>query len=83
MIEISKIKIGMTRDEVMSILGEPDDVGGTSKKYKTPCVYVYGDFELSFLPWKTGTLIHIQYYHLKHTSRRFNNEKTSTDTHFK
>lgn len=54
---LAKVKIGMTRDEVVNILGQPDDMGGTSRKYKTPCVYLYGTIELHFAPWKAGPLI--------------------------
>lgn len=39
---------GMTRKEVIAVLGPPDDTGGTSRKYKTPSIYVYGDIELIF-----------------------------------
>ena len=51
-----KLKFGMNREEVTYALGPPDDTGGTSKKYRTPSVYKYGDTELWFEPWKDGTL---------------------------
>lgn len=53
---VSKVRIGMTRDEVLGSLGPPDDVGGTSRKYRTPSVFRYGRTEIHFEPWKTGRL---------------------------
>ncbi len=53
---LAKVKLGMTREEVVAAVGEPDDKGATSRKYPTPSVYKYGDIELHFLPWKNGTL---------------------------
>lgn len=54
---IDRIRIGMTREEVVEALGPPDDVGGTSRKYPTPAIYKYGKIELHFEPWKRGTLV--------------------------
>lgn len=49
--------IGLTRDELVSILGEPDDKGAVSRKYPTPSVYKYGDIEYHFTPWKQGKIV--------------------------
>ncbi len=54
---IELIRIGMTREDVVEALGPPDDVGCTSRKYRTPAIYKYGEIELHFEPWKTGKLI--------------------------
>jgi hypothetical protein len=54
---VDRISIGMTREEVVEALGPPDDVGGTSRKYRTPSIYKYGDIELHFEPWKSGRLV--------------------------
>ena len=43
-----KLRIGMTRQEVVSILGEPDEIGGSSKKYQAPSIFKYGEIELHF-----------------------------------
>jgi hypothetical protein len=37
-----------TRDELRRLLGEPDDVGGTSRKHPTPVIWKYGDIEYHF-----------------------------------
>ena len=53
---LRQVRIGMTRDEIVAVLGPPDDKGCTSRKYRTPSIYKYGDIELHFEPWKTGRL---------------------------
>lgn len=54
---IRRIRIGMTRDEVVAVLGPPSKVGCTSRKYRTPSIYKYGEVELHFEPWKAGRLV--------------------------
>jgi hypothetical protein len=54
---IRRIRIGMTRAEVIEALGPPDDVGVTSRKYRTPSIFKYGEIELHFEPWKDGRLV--------------------------
>lgn len=46
--ELGSIKPGLNRNEVTELLGEPDDVGGTSRKHREPAVWKYGDVELLF-----------------------------------
>lgn len=46
----------MTREEVVAVLGSPDALGGTSRKYRTASIYRYGRIEVHFEPWKAGTL---------------------------
>lgn len=43
-----KIRVGMTREEVVSILGEPDAEARTTRKYRRPLIYKYGDMEIHF-----------------------------------
>lgn len=43
-----KIRLGMSRVELRAILGPPDDEGGTSRKYKFPSIYKYGDVQFVF-----------------------------------
>ena len=45
----AKVRVGMTREEVITALGPPDDVGGGSRKYPVPSVWKYGDVELHFI----------------------------------
>lgn len=53
---LAKAMLGMTRDEVVAVLGEPDDKSIGTRKYPTPAVYKYGQIELHFQPWKAGKL---------------------------
>jgi hypothetical protein len=43
-----QIRLGMTRQELEAVLGIPDAVGGTSRKYRTPSILKYGDVEFVF-----------------------------------
>lgn len=54
---LKKVRIGMSRTDVVSALGPPDAQGGTSRKYKTPSIYKYGEVELHFEPWRDGRLV--------------------------
>lgn len=40
----------MTRPEVKALLGEPCDVGCTSRKYRTPSCFKYGEVQVFFGP---------------------------------
>ncbi len=42
------VRIGMTRDEVVSILGEPDDSGLGSQSQHVVTIFKYGNVELHF-----------------------------------
>ena len=44
------LRLGQTRAAVALFLGPPDDVGGTSRRYRRPTIWKYGDFELYFSP---------------------------------
>lgn len=48
LIRAGKIGLGMTRQELEAVLGIPDDVGGTSRKYRIPSILKYGDVEFVF-----------------------------------
>jgi hypothetical protein len=50
LIASGQLRRGMTRDEVRVLLGPPDDVGLTSRKYRTPQAYLYGCLQLLFGP---------------------------------
>jgi hypothetical protein len=45
---ISPLQLGCSHADLISILGEPDDVGGTSRKYPTPTIWKYCDLEFHF-----------------------------------
>jgi hypothetical protein len=54
------VRLGMSRAQVESSLGVPDDTGGTSRKYRRPSVWKYGDVELHFVPGSDSLwLIHL------------------------
>ena len=44
------VRLGMSRAQIESSLGAPDDVGGASRKYLAPSIWKYGDVELHFVP---------------------------------
>jgi len=46
----------MTREQVVAALGEPDCKGCFRRRSRLPGIYVYGDIELHFLPWRAGGL---------------------------
>lgn len=51
-----KLRIGMTRDKVITELGEPDKMGGTSRKHRLPSVFKYGEIEVHFGQGPSGRL---------------------------
>jgi len=59
-LDLSNLRIGMSRDEIVSLLGEPDLKGGTSRKSRSPCVFRYGRIEFLFQPDKSGGLELVQ-----------------------
>ncbi len=63
---IHRLRNGMTRRDVVAVCGEPDDTGGTSRKYPVPSVYKY-DFgiynvQLFFGPGADDGLLWATYY---------------------
>jgi len=53
---VSRLRIGMTREEVVGTLGEPNDVSTPSRTHRIPAIYKYGDIELHFTPGISGKL---------------------------
>jgi hypothetical protein len=43
-----RVRLGMTRSELRDLLGQPEQEGGTSRKYRMPCIYKYGDIQFVF-----------------------------------
>lgn len=54
--DICPLRLGMSHDELKAVLGQPDDVGGTSRRWRTPAIYKYGDVEFHFGLGPKGTL---------------------------
>lgn len=46
--QFGDLKPGMSAEEVRRLLGEPDAVGGTSRKYRRPSIWLYGPVEIYF-----------------------------------
>jgi hypothetical protein len=47
-LKLGRIHLGQHADDVVAILGEPDCVGGASRKHRRPPIWKYGDVELLF-----------------------------------
>lgn len=45
-LKLGEIHLDQHEDEVASILGKPDYVGGTSREYRRPSLWKYGDIEM-------------------------------------
>jgi hypothetical protein len=46
--KLGSLCVGMTQENVRSVMGEPHDTESTSRKYKRPIFWVYGDLEIYF-----------------------------------
>lgn len=55
LISKGQVKLGMTRHELLSLLGPPDGEGGTSRKFRIPAIYLYGDVQFVFPQATTPT----------------------------
>jgi hypothetical protein len=47
---LGPVRLGMTREQLRQILGDPAATGGTSRKYRVPSILKYGDLEFLFEP---------------------------------
>jgi hypothetical protein len=50
-----------TRDDVKKNIGEPDDKGGASRKYKTPIIWKYGKIEVVFASHAKDAMVNYVY----------------------
>ncbi|MBW3624140.1 MAG: hypothetical protein KY468_12100 [Armatimonadetes bacterium] len=50
---------GLSKEEVVHMLGEPEEAGGTSRKYPRPSIYLYGTLELFFRQARPADLIDV------------------------
>ena len=65
------VQLGATEADVKSLLGEPDDVGGISRRQRRPLIWKYGDFEFHFLPDSDRLwMIYVEIYGIPRGSRR-------------
>ncbi len=55
-----RIKLGMTRKDMQALLGPAEKEGGTSRKYRLPSVYLYGDVQFVFPQARTVADCEIQ-----------------------
>lgn len=56
-VNLSRLRVGMSRAEVRAAVGEPERTGGTSNRQRVPLIWKYGDVELHFNP--SGELFQI------------------------
>jgi hypothetical protein len=48
--DICPLRLGNTREQVKEILGEPDSMGGISRKNQIPAIWRYEEIEFHFGP---------------------------------
>ena len=46
--QLDDLRVGMPPEQVVQLLGDPDMLGGTSRKYHRHSIYKYGSLELHF-----------------------------------
>jgi hypothetical protein len=46
--QFGPVRLGFSRAQLQDLLGRPDDMGGTSRKHRTPAIWKYGDIEFHF-----------------------------------
>ncbi len=54
--DICPVALGDTRARIRELLGEPDDVGGTSRQHRLPRIWKYGSVEFHFGPRQSDGL---------------------------
>jgi hypothetical protein len=48
--QVGALRLGATRDDIRALFGEPDQVGGVTRKHKQPRLWKYGPVEFHFGP---------------------------------
>jgi hypothetical protein len=62
---LGPILLGMSRAQVQEALGPSDEVGCTSRKYRRPSCWFYGDIELHFVRGGDELwLIHLEHFRI-------------------
>jgi len=46
--DICPLHLGMSRDELRKLFGDPEDTSTGSRKHPTPAIWKYGDLEFHF-----------------------------------
>jgi len=60
---LGPVRLGMSRAQVEEALGPPDEVGCTTRKFRRPSCWFYGDLELHFVRGGDELwLIHLEYF---------------------
>jgi hypothetical protein len=59
-LDVSQLHVGMSREDIFALFGEPDLMGGASRKYRNPSIFRYGRIEFLFESAKSGGLIFVQ-----------------------
>jgi len=45
---LGRLHVGVTREQVVDLLGSPEEAGGTSRKHRRPSIFRYGSLDVSF-----------------------------------
>lgn len=62
---LGTICLGMSRTQVREAIGSPEYIGGTTRKYRQPSIWGYGDIELHFVRGKDELwLIHLENFQI-------------------
>ena len=54
--DICPVMLGCTREHIRDLFGEPDKMGGISRKHKIPAIWKYGELEFHFGNKRTDVL---------------------------
>lgn len=46
--DICPVRLGMSREDLHALFGEPDYTGGVSRRWRRPIIWVYGSLEFHF-----------------------------------
>src|SRR5258708_5678349 len=66
---LGPIRLGMSRAQIQEAVGPPDYVGGTTRKYRQPSIWSYGNIELHFVRGGDELwLIHLENFQVPETA---------------
>jgi hypothetical protein len=60
--DICPVRLGMSREDLRNLFGDPDDTEGISRKHPTPALWKYDNLEFHFgSKWEDGlSLIYLE-----------------------